>query len=208
MPQRKTAKRAKSKKSVRNTRSKRTGKQDVLGLVAKIEGEFLHVPSRLVALCRQEQNTVKNRHDKLKTSLKTLHTKQSNLQKKLKALSSKKKSSQNTKQINIVKKALTQTNILIKNMTKVSVELNKISTALANKQAKFIALGKQLLQLEKQLKNKKMAKPAKARKKSAAPKRAKARKNIPVSSSSGDSITPTIYDYNASGSSVNETENS
>jgi len=201
MPQHKTVKRAKTKRSSAAKRS--VAKQDVLELVAKIENEFRHVPARLVALCRQEQDSLKHRETKLKNALKITESKQKILEKKQVTLSHQKKSG-NKKQMAQLKKLIASNVKSMKDLVREIKELTHKRSLLEHKQFKFTSLGKELLQLEKRLNAKKAAKTAKTHKK---PMRRTVVKRftIPATSSTGDSVSSSTMEFKASDSNTIET---
>lgn len=152
MPQRKLIKRAKKTKKI--STDKYSIKQNILTLITKIESEFRHVPNKLVALCRQEQEKLKHQKNKIITAQKKASDQQNILHKK-QAISATKKTTALKKQMTKIKKSILEQTKLIKSLEKQKQTIVKTEILLANKKEKFTVLGKELIQIEKKLKAKK-----------------------------------------------------
>ena len=147
MPQKKTAKRAKMKK----TAPKRQANNSLLALAEKIEKEFRQIPTKLAQLYRRDLMAQKEQESKLKAEIKKAEASQKLALKKQADLMKAKPSKSTKKQLATAKKSNEQATKMIKLLTQQLTQAAKNSAMLLAKQNKFTALGKELVKLEKQL---------------------------------------------------------
>lgn len=188
MARTKTAKRhsktaARKPRATAKTKTTRSAKAN--NSIQRMEKDWLQTPAKLAAQSSKEANTIKQKENKLKAALQKLNAQIKKAESRLHALEGK-KTAASKKQLSAQKKSHSK---LIKSHTDLHKQHQEISKNLEtanNQRAKFIALGKQLSQFEKEwaqsLKN-------------AAPKKAKASKSAgrKASSAASESQSETYH---------------
>lgn len=181
MPQKKTAKRTKTKKSTTKPQMQRS----ILALAEKVEKEFRQLPTKLSKLYRQELMAQKQIESKLKTDIKKTVEQQKAALKKQSILMKGKVGKATKKQLATTKKSIDQATKTIKAHTLKLTQVAKTSEMLSTKQKKYASLNKGLAQIEKQLLAESAVKTNKTKKPTAnklTPKKAKAVKQTPKQS--------------------------
>jgi septal ring factor EnvC (AmiA/AmiB activator) len=148
MPQKKSAKRVKMKKTTTKTR---TSHQGVLSLAEKVEKEFRQIPTKLAKLYRQEVMSLKQQENKLKAELKQVAVLHSTAQKKHAKLAAEKMTTTTKKQLVNAKKTMAQATKTMKDLANNLAKTSKSIAALVAKQTKYTALNAELAKLEKKL---------------------------------------------------------
>ena len=145
-PTRKTS----ARKIASRTPAKTSRNQNILAITAEIEKEFFGLPSKLVALCRREHATLREKDKKLQTQLKAAIAKQQTATKKLVALNKSKRKTSKTQLAN-TKKAITLSTRLVADLRRQCKTSQTACQEVAKKQAGFASLAKDLPKLRKQM---------------------------------------------------------
>lgn len=145
MARKKTAKTAKAKKTV-----KRQTKLATTSLVDKMEQSFKGMPGQLVAQCRKDLATLQQQEKKLTAEFKKALALSKAINSKCVALSKAKMTAQVKKQLLAAKQGHAKANQAIKAMTSKIEHLKQQIETLMNKQARFVALDKELGKFDKQ----------------------------------------------------------
>lgn len=157
------------KKVKRSNATKTTvkAKRQVQNLTESMEKSFRDMPTKIAVQTRKDLIALKQQEAKLQSSLQKMQKQQKTISNKQSSLASKDKLTATAKkQLKVSKKASDVLNKAIANVLK-QIEQNKQhGKSLSNKQAKYLAIKKQILQLEKEWNNQpaktvKAAKPAK-----------------------------------------------
>lgn len=145
----KIASKTKAKKSPAKRQVKQV-KSAGLSLAESIEKDFRHVPARLAALYSKDLATLKIQETKLTASFKKIEAKQKAADAKCAALA-KKTTPAAKKQLVKAKKALSAISVTVAKATAELLKVKMATKAMMQKKVKFIALGKELNKIEKEL---------------------------------------------------------
>lgn len=145
MARKKVVKPAKAKKTV-----KRQTKMAVTNLIDKMEHGFKGMPAQLIAQCRKDLATQQQQEKKLAIELKKASALSKAIKEKCAFLAKSKMTAPVKKQLTAAKQGQDKANQAIKAMTTNIDQLKQQINALLAKQAKFIALDKEISKFDKQ----------------------------------------------------------
>lgn len=157
-----------SRKKTAKINLKKSATKPLTKLGESMEKDFRSMPSKIAAHYRKDLANLKQQTKKLAADLKKAQAQQKTAKAKLVALASKSNATAKKQTVN-VNKTLKAHTATVSNLSSKLEEVKKLSKIISQKQAKFIALGKELSKIEKQLeeqsKKVKAVKKAKATKK-------------------------------------------
>lgn len=157
-----------SRKKTAKINLKKPASKQLAKLGESMEKDFRSMPSKIAAQYRKDLANLKQQTKKLAADLKKAQAQQKTAKAKLVALASKSNATAK-KQTVTVNKNLKAHTAAVSNLSSKLEEVKKLSKIISQKQAKFIALGKELSKIEKQLEE--QSKKAKAVKKVKATKK-------------------------------------
>lgn len=140
MPRKKTAKRTTKRRMTKNT----------LAIMQKLEKDFLQAPAKLADQLNKEILSLKQKENKLKNVINKIKAQIKNSETRVQTATKFKNTSAGRKQLNIAKKAYSETVKTQTALSKQSQEITKLLDVITKKQTKLAALRKHLSQFEKE----------------------------------------------------------
>lgn len=135
-------------KTVKRAAKKRT-KSTSLAIAQKMEKEFMSAPSKIMLHISKEVKSLKQQETKIKKSLAKINAQTKKSENRIHVISKKEMTTARKKQLNVAKKlhakSAKQYGVIAGNLASITESLETTSAKLA----KFVAIGKQLSQFEK-----------------------------------------------------------
>lgn len=148
MARKKMKQTAKTKTKTKNT--KRKVRFLASTVIESLEKSFKAMPAQIATQCRKELAKLKPQEKKLMNDLKKAQAQNKFIKDKQASLAAKSTATAK-KQLAATKKSLATSNTVVSTLLEECEQVKKMSRSIAQKQEKFIALGKELAKIEKQL---------------------------------------------------------